>query len=419
MGVVSSIGMDLESFGRGLAAGKCGVVQLDPKSGSASEIQVGAVLREFAFEQWHSTLPGEVRSFFASSRKILNNTTESTRWSACAAMQAFTNAGLQSQRSPDDALGLIIAGSNLSQEYVAQNWSRSIERAGRINPKYALSFWDSNQVGCLSEILGARGPGCTVGAASASGNAGLFQACQWIRSGVVDRCVVVGAGSEFSRLELDAFAMIGAACHGRFQNDPERACRPFDAAAEGFVFGQGSGAVVLESRLSVESRGARVLGEIAGISLLLDGHHLPDPSVAGEARAMQTALRDAGISPEEIAYINAHGSSSPLGDRTECDAIKQAFGAGSRQVWINSTKGLTGHCMAASGVMELIATILQLNGGFIHPNRNLEAPIDAELRFASGAALPCDGVYAMSNGFGFGGFNSSLVIRKAEDERRD
>jgi malonyl-ACP decarboxylase len=226
----------------------------------------------------------------------------------------------------------------------------------------------------------------------------------------VRRCIVVGACLELTALELEAFAILGAACSGRWQDDPARACRPFDQGHEGFVWGQGAGCVVLESPDSV--RGRRVLGELVGASLLLDGNHLSDPSQKGEIRAMQLALNCSDLNPGCIGYINAHGTSSPLGDRTECAAIKSLFRSHLSNIWINSTKSLTGHCFSASGVIELIACVVQLNNGFIHPNRNLDSPIDRELKLVSQKAEPLDAEYALSNGFGFGGINSSVVVRK-------
>ncbi|MHB8523315.1 MAG: beta-ketoacyl synthase N-terminal-like domain-containing protein [Limisphaerales bacterium] len=411
MGIVSSIGSTVPSFTQALRQGLCGITHLPASTPPAQAVQIGALVRDYSWHGWLETVENAAPSWCARARKVLNNTTESTRWSAGAAMQAFLDAGLVDDRGLDD-VGLIVAGNNLSQEYMAQNWARFQPPAARLNPKYAISFFDSNQVGCLSEILGLRGMGYTIGAASASGNAALFQAFHWIRTGLLKQCLVVGAGSEFSALELEAFALLGAACHGTFRTDPKRACRPFDADHEGFVWGQGSAAVVLEAVAHARARGARILGELVGASLVLDGNHLPNPSAEGEVRAMQTALGIAGLAPDRIGYVNAHGTSSPLGDRTECAALKRMFEGRWDQTPINATKSLTGHCMGASGVIELVACLLQLNQGFLHPNINLERPVDPDLRFVGARSETHQAEYALSNGFGFGGINSSLVIRK-------
>jgi malonyl-ACP decarboxylase len=407
LGVICSIAHTIPEFTRAIREGRHGITKL-PVDASHS-VRIGAMVKDFVWQDWVESLKADQPAFFSRARKVLKNTTESTRLSAYAAIQAVRDAGLSEQEGPADEFGLIVAGSNLAQDYIIENWLRFRE-TGRPNPRYALSFLDSNQVGCLSEILSIRGPGFTIGAAAASGNAALFQAFHWIRSGIVRRCLVVGACTELTALELEAFAIIGAACSSRLQDDPARACRPFDQAHEGFVWGQGAGCMVLESPDSVSSR--RVLGELVGASLLLDGNHLSDPSQQGEIRAMQSALSCGNLDPGRIGYINAHGTSSPLGDRTEGAAIKSLFRNHLSNIWINSTKSLTGHCFSASGVIELIACLLQLNNGFVHPNRNLDSPIDPELKLVSVKAQPLNAEYALSNGFGFGGMNSSLVVRK-------
>jgi malonyl-ACP decarboxylase len=407
MGVVCSIAHTIPEFTQAIREGRHGITNLPVDKNHS--VRIGALIKDFAWQDWVNSLKSSEPSFYTRVRKVLKNTTESTRLSAYAATQAVRDAHLGEQEDAADEVGLIVAGSNLAQDYIMQNWVRFRE-TGRPNPRYALSFLDSNQVGCLSEIFSIRGPGFTIGAAAASGNAALFQAFHWIRSGIVRRCLVVGACIEFTALDLEAFAILGAACSGRWQDDPARACRPFDQAHEGFVWGQGAGCVVLESPDAVNGR--RVLGELVGASLLLDGNHLSDPRQKGEIRAMQLALNSGDLNPGCIGYINAHGTSAPLGDRTECAAIKSLFRDHLSRVWINSTKSLTGHCFSASGVIELIACVVQLNNGFIHPNRNLDSPIDRELKLVSQKAEPLDAEYALSNGFGFGGINSSVVVRK-------
>lgn len=408
MGIISSIASTIPDFVEALRVGRCGVIDLNlPPEIS---VRTGAVLTNLPWRERFESVAAANPVIHRRGRKILNNTTDSTRWSACAALQAWLEGGLAEGEPGVEQTGLIIAGSNLSQAYSAENWS-NFSQTGRFNPKYGISFFDTNQLGCLSEILGLRGMGWTVGAASASGNAAIFQAFHWIRAGLINRCLVVGAGLQLSGLELQAFRVLGAISGGKFASDPRKSCRPFDDDHEGFVPGEGSAALMLEARPAALARSARIWGEIAGASLVLDGNHGPDPSVEGETRAMRTALSDAGVAAAEIGYVNSHGTSSPLGDLTECSALHAVF-EGARP-FINSTKGLTGHCLSASGVIEAVAALLQLKEGFIHPNINLERPIDPVLRFAGGISQAHQAEYALSNGFGFGGINSSLVIRKA------
>jgi malonyl-[acp] decarboxylase len=249
-----------------------------------------------------------------------------------------------------------------------------------------------------------------VGGASASGNVALYHAWQWIRTGLLDACVVVGASADFSEVELQGFAILGAACGEPSGLQPREACRPFDRDRTGFVLGEGSGCVVLENLGVARRRGVRVLGEVRGGSLVLDGNSLANPALDGEIKAMRVALREAGVAAAEIGYLNAHGSASVLGDQVECEAVAAVFRDHLANLPVNSTKSLTGHCMFAAGIIEFIACVIQLNEGFLHPNLNLVNPLDARLSFAGPRARPLQARLALSNGFGFGGFNSSLVL---------
>jgi malonyl-ACP decarboxylase len=409
-GVVCSIAGSISELSVALRRGQCGITHYDnPDSPS---IQFAAPLTSFSWGEALEPLLLDRPDMARRARRVLNNNNPSTCLSTCAAVQAYVHAGLGDGSQGLEDTGLIVAGNNLDQELISQNWHR-FRQAGRwINPKYAITYQDSNQLGSLSEILALRGAGCTLGAASASGNAALCNAFHWIRSGFVRRCIVVGACTRFSPLELEAFALLGAATSGERHQDPDRVCRPFDKDHDGFVWGEASACLVLESLESAQARCAPELGEIVGCSLLLDGHHLPDPSVDGEIRAMRSALNAAGLSPGQIGYVNAHATSSPLGDRTECQALKAVFADHLGTPRINSTKSLVGHCMSAAGVLEAICSLIQLNDCFLHPNLNLEHPIDPDLHFASAHSTLLETEYALSNGFGFGGINSTLLLRK-------
>lgn len=411
-GVVCSVGRSVAELARALREGRSGIRAIEARAKHAPKVAAtlaGAGGVTGARFEWQAQLEAEAPGMWPRARKILNNATDSTRVGVLAAVQAFREAGWDALGDDEAALertGLVVAGSNVSQDYVAHNM-RQVATGAAINPKYAVSYSDSNQVGCCSEILGIRGPGSTVGAASASGNAALFQAWHWVRSGIVDRCVVLGASTAFSAAELEGFSVIGAAS---LEDDPARACRPFDRGHSGFVWGEGAAAVVLENEASVRARGAAVHGWLMGASLLLDARHGPEPSAPAEARAMRAALNAAGVTAAEVDYINAHGTGSPPGDRAECEALRAVFGAPGARVRINSTKPIVGHCMSSAGIVELLACLLQMENGFLHGNINLEQPIDDQLSFVGVQAETAAVRVAMSNGFGFGGFNTSIVI---------
>ncbi len=418
-GVVTSVARDIESFSKALRDGACGIDQLRRTEGGAVPRGIGAEILDFDWRTCVGGVPGFDREFGGRAGKILNRAPESTRLSACAAVQALTQSRLLDSRPPTDRVGLIVAGSNIHQRFIHENGVRFLEEPEFINPSYALSFLDSSQVGCLSELFGIHGMGYTVGGASASGNVALYHAWQWIRHGVVDACVVVGASADFSGVERQGFSILGAACGEERRDQPKRACRPFDRDRSGFVLGEGSGCVVLENLDAALGRKAVVLGELLGGSLALDGNSLPNPSCAGELRAMRLAMEQAGVTPGQVDYINAHGSSSRLGDEVECEAILALFGLLAGRVPVNSTKSITGHCMFAAGIIEFIACLIQMNEGFVHPNLNLENPIEPGIKFAGAEAAPLDARIALSNGFGFGGINSSLVVASGQGRLDD
>jgi malonyl-ACP decarboxylase len=416
MGVITSIGRDLASFAAGLRHGACGISWLRRISTARIPVKIGAEIRNWNWRDSLAAVPWAGKSLGARGQRILNRAPESTRLSACAAAQALAQSGLLASPPEAERIGLVVAGSNLHQQYIHENSGRFREEPQYINPTYAIYFLDTSQVGCLSELFDLRGLGYTAGGSSASGNVALYHAWQWIRTGILDACVVVGASADFSAVELQAFSILGAACSEPYRTPPEQACRPFDRDRAGFVLGEGSACVVLENFDSARQRGAGLLGELKGASLALDGNSLANPVLEGEIKAMRIALREAGADPADIGYINAHGTSSVLGDQVESEALCSVFGEHPAGAPVNSTKSLTGHCMFAAGIIEFIACAIQLNEGFLHPNLNLANPLDSDLHFAGPAAQPLRASLALSNGFGFGGFNSSLVFGKVEPD---
>jgi malonyl-ACP decarboxylase len=327
-----------------------------------------------------------------------------------AALEAWSHARLETYAA--DRVGLVIGGSNLSQGESSKAHARHLKSPDFVNPKFAVEFMDTNYLGVLSEVFGTTGEGFTVGGASASGNVALIKASDMILSGRCDACVVVGPMADLSDVELQAFHNSGALAK-KYAAQPAKACRPFDREHDGFVYGQASACIVLEASEAASSRNAPVLARLLGGAIHLDGNASTNPNVLGEVAAMRDALARAGMEPDEVDYVNAHGSSSPLGDDTEVSALKELFGSQVAKLVINSTKGLTGHCLWSAGLVEAIATVAQMRGGFIHANANLENPVDSDCRFAGPKTSRASVRRAMSNSFGFGGINSSIVLAGA------
>jgi len=415
MGVITSIAADVPSFSAALRAGRSGLQTVSPRAGEPGPPRVLAPVTGFSWREAMERHADHFPEGCARAVKILRAAPRSMHLGVCAALQAMADAGLWPGCGDERRIGVIVGGSNLHLRSAWDAVHRYGDGAGQVSPRHALHLLDTLHVGALTEIFGCHGPSLTVGGASASGHVALFQAFTWLRAGVLDACLVLGANMDLSPLELEAFNALGALGGEGWETRPTAACRPFDRAHGGFIWGEGSGAVVLERADRAVSRGAARLGELLGVSLVMDGNHLPDSSVAGEVRAMQEALASAARVPADIGYLNAHGTGTPLGDRTECAAIRAVFGDGAGRVAVNATKSMIGHSLSAAGVIEFIACLLQMNGGFLHGTLNLDDPIDPTLDFVAGPVARAGApAIAMSNGFGFGGFNSSMVIQRGE-----
>ncbi|MBB5953759.1 malonyl-ACP decarboxylase [Saccharothrix tamanrassetensis] len=397
-GIVCSIGADVPSFTAALRAGRSGIV--------ADEDGLGAPISGWSFPDALDEGPLRARALRSARRAP-----PPVQAAVAAALQAWTAARLSEAPVPGERIGVVVAGHNLTARYAYDLGRSFVDNPAYLPARFALHAWDTDHVGTLSEVFAATGEGFTVGGASASGNVGIVHATRLVASGAVDCCVLVGALTEMTPLHRKGFAVLGALAEA--DGDPAAACRPFDRDRRGFVPGEAAAALVLESPESVARRGAEVLATVEGCALGLDGNRLADPSAAGEARVMGRALRAAGVEPDGIDYVNAHGTASRLGDETEVAALHAVFGPA--RPWVNSTKGLTGHCLGAAGVVEAVATVAQLTGGFAHPNVNLDRPVDDRTRFVGAVAQPAGLRRALSNGFGFGGINSAVVFARAVD----
>lgn len=411
MGIVSSIGEGVDEFAMSLADGKSGIGSI-ASDGARSPLSIGAELRGFSFDQSVRRLSSYPNEFIERATRCANRAPSIVQTAIVAAMQAWRAAALDERACAGDHIGIVVAGSNLADKYQYDWIDRFRSNPEYLLPSFALQFMDTNVVGVLSELFAIHGEGFTVGGASASGGVALVKASQMIAQGIADVCVVVGVHADLSPMAVQGFINIGAMGGKSFKDNPAKACRPFDRAHEGFIYGQATGCIVLESLASAERRGVKPVAEIVGATMALDGNRLSNPNIDGEARVMAGALAQARLKPEDVAYLNTHGSSSPLGDQTEIQAIKRVFAQNLSTLWLNSTKALTGHCLFSAGVIETIATVIQMNKGFVHPNINLDDPIDTGCRFSGAAADDADIEVAMSNSFGFGGINTSIVMKQ-------
>lgn len=412
IGVVSSIGKNLKDFSTSLRQGKSGIGRIEYLRGLPWGDVIGAEIKDFNFQECLKKIEQLPEKVIKKASRSAGRSPLPIQASAVAALEAWEQAGLYKADLEPDRIGLVVAGHNISQRFQYDTYLKYNEQIEYLNPRYALHFMDTDHVGTISEILDIKGEGFTVGDASATGNTGIIKGCQLLELGLVDVCLVVAPPAELSAIEVQGFFNIGAMGGRRFINEPEKACRPFDVNHEGFIYGQGAGCIVLESQRSLEQRKGKPLAEICGSAIALDSNRLSDPNEKGEQKVMIKALDRAGLKVSDIDYINAHGSSSPLGDEVELRAIKSVFGENIKDIWINSTKSLTGHCLYSAALIEAIAVIVQMQENFIHPNINLDKPTDNQFRFAKSTCENAEVKYAVNNSFGFGGINTCVILKK-------
>ena len=412
IGIVSSIGLNCRRFSESLKAARSGIAFSKRAVQEGAPPFICAELPEISLEEIfaaHKNLPD---ALIAKARECSSRAPSHIKSAIASTLEAWHGAMLHERGIPEERVGIVVAGSNLTENYQYGLLDKFRKAPEYLSPRFALHHLDTDYVGILSEILSIHGEGFTAGGASASGNVGIIKGLQLLNLGELDACLVVGAQADLSPMELQGYRNIGAYGGKRFSSEPEKACRPFDKDHEGFIYGQASGCLILETYESASRRGAVALAEIAGGSIALAGNRFSDPSEEAEIRVMREAIARSGIRAEDIDYINTHGTSSPLGDDVEISAIKKVFDNNLSNVWINSTKGLTGHCLYSAGIVEAIATIVQMREGFLHANANLDNTIDDECRFCSAEKTAASVETALSNSFGFGGINTSLVIKK-------
>ncbi|HZI55202.1 MAG TPA: beta-ketoacyl synthase N-terminal-like domain-containing protein [Verrucomicrobiae bacterium] len=390
VGVIASTGQGKAAFTAALLEGKhaFGVMQRPGRQRESSYI--GAEIGEIKFPSG-----------------ITQQTLRASSLSAQAALAVLQEAWIEARLSDVDPrrIGLIVGGSNVQQRELVQNHEAYRDRPAFLRPTYGLSFMDSDLCGFCTAQFGIRGLAYTVGGASASGQLAIVQAVQAVLMKQVDICIALGALMDLSHWECRGLRALGAMGSDRFGDDPSLACRPFDRDHDGFIFGECCGAVVIESVESSERRGVKHYATLRGWGIVMDGNRNPDPSLEGETQAIQNALEVAELSPAQIDYVNPHGTGSVAGDETE---LKALHSCGLTAPYLNATKSLIGHGLSAAGTVEVIATLLQMQAGRLHPTRNLQNPIDSTLNWVGDKSIDHPIENALTLSMGFGGINTAL-----------
>jgi len=401
MGVLAPNGLTLETFWDSLVNGR------------------NAVGRVTAFDcsDFISQMDAEVKDFDPLNYLSARNAKRMDRFAQFAtscALLAFEDSGVDLSKEDPYRIGVLIGSGIGGIKTIADQHQILLEKGPKHLSPFLIPMLIINIAsGYVSMILKVRGPNLSVATACATANHAIGEASNIIREGGADIMIAGGSEAPLTRLGYGGFCAMRAL--STRNDEPERASRPFDKHRDGFIMGEGAGVIVLESIEHARARGARMYCEVAGYGMTADAYHITAPSPDGEgaARCMQLALDDAGINLDEVDYINAHGTSTPLNDKTETLAIKTLFGDHAYTIPISSTKSMVGHLLGAAGAAELIAAILCLQNNVIHPTINYETPDpECDLDYVPNVARDHKTDVILSNSLGFGGHNATLVARR-------
>jgi 3-oxoacyl-[acyl-carrier-protein] synthase II len=400
LGAITAVGHDVAAFWSSLIAGRGGIHRVTLFDPAQFASQMGAEVRD-----WDAALHMDPKEARRNDRY--------THFGFVAAKQAVADAGLEMPKEDGDRVGVII-GSGIGGMYTFESQLKVLADRGarKVSPFTIPSLIGNMCSGLVAIALGARGPNFGIVSACATGSHALGEAAHMIRRGDAD--VMIAGGSE-AAITPFAYASFCSMKAMSTRNDaPEKACRPFDRNRDGFIMGEGAGVLVLESLEHARARGARIYCELAGYAATSDAFHItqPDPDGKGLSLAMTRALASAKVGPEEIDYINAHGTSTPYNDKFETLAIKKVFGAHARKVAISSTKSMTGHLLGAAGGIESVVAAKTIETQMIAPTINLEDPDpDCDLDYVPNVARAAKVRTVLSNNLGFGGQNAAVVFR--------
>jgi 3-oxoacyl-[acyl-carrier-protein] synthase II len=405
MGLVSPLGNDLKSFWDNLSNGRSGI----------------GPITLFDVTQYDCRIAGEVRDFdpalaFKNPRDA-RRSDRFTQLAVAAAKSALADSGLTLPVTNPDRIGVMV-GSGIGGLKTMEDQHTILMNRGpsRISP-FMIPMLISNMAsGIISMEHGLQGPNYATVSACATSAHGIGEAWRMIREGDADAFVAGGSEAAIVPLGIGGFGAMKAL--STRNDEPARASRPFDKGRDGFVMGEGAGILVMEELSHAKARGAKIYAEIGGYGLSADAYHMTTPLENGEGaqRCMRMALKKAGVTPEQVDYVNAHGTSTPVGDLCETRAIKAVFGEHAKQLSVSSTKSMTGHLLGAAGVVESIACILAIQNSLIPPTINLETPEDeCDLDFTALTAKERKVRVAVNNSFGFGGHNATLIIKAFED----
>jgi 3-oxoacyl-[acyl-carrier-protein] synthase II len=404
LGLITAVGNDVASSWEALCQGKSGVGEITNFDTSDFRIHFGAQVKDFD-------------PLLYMDRKELRRNDPYEQIAIATTKQALGQAELQITAENADDIGVYI-GSGIGGLVTLHDQFKVLHTKGpdRISPFFINMMIVDGAPGIVSILTGAKGPNFAIVSACATSANAIGEAWETIRRGDAKAMIAGGAERGITPIAMAAFDNMHAL--SRRNDDPQGACRPFDATRDGFVMGEGAGIMILEDLDFARARGAKILAEIVGYAATADAHHVTEPAPGGEGlvRAMHRALQKAGLRPEQVDYINAHGTSTPYNDRTETQAIKTCFGEHAYHLVISSTKSMTAHTLGAAGAVESVISVMSILKGVIPPTINLHHPDpECDLDYVPNKARQATVNIAMSNSMGFGGHNACLIFKRFEE----
>ncbi len=399
LGMLSPIGNDIKSSWQAILAGKSGVVEIESFKEIGLPTHFAAPVKDFDVELY---MP----------KKDARKFDKFIQYGVAAASQAIKDSGLTIDESNAERVGVCLAAGIGGMPLIEENHKKLLDRGPRrVSPFYIPGSIINMVAGQVSIMYGLKGPNISIVTACTTGVHNLGHAARMIAYGDAD--VMIAGGSEMTTTPLTMAGFSSAKALSTRNDSPQTASRPWDKDRDGFVLGEGAGVMVLESLESAKARGAEIYAELTGFGMSGDAYHMTSPPENGEggASAMKNALNDAKVNPDEVAYVNAHGTSTPVGDLAETCAAKTIFGDHAKQLKMSSTKSMTGHLLGAAGSVEAIFTVLALRGQVAPPTINLENPSKGcDLNYVANEAQQTNMKHALCNSFGFGGTNGSLLF---------
>lgn len=399
LGIISPVGNDIDTAWDNIVNGRSGIGRITRFDPSAFNAQIAGEVKGFDVTQYMSSKEAKQMDTFI-------------HYGVAAGVQAWKDCGLTATDENADRIGTIIGSGIGGLPRIEETQIEYLERGPRrISPFFVPASLINLISGQLSIMLGLKGPSYAVVSACTTGLHSIGDAARLIEYGDADVMVAGGAESTVSPLGIGGFAAMRAL--STRNDDPETASRPWDRDRDGFVLGEGAGALVLEEYEHARKRGARIYGEFAGYGMSSDAHHITSPDRDGPRRGVLNALRNGGVNPDEVDYVNAHGTSTPLGDKNESEALKLAFGDHARKLVVNSTKSMTGHLLGAAGGIEAVFATLAVYHQISPPTINIfNQDPECDLDYCANEARNMKIDVALSNSFGFGGTNGSMIVRR-------